>query len=736
MALGHQHATRARAAAAPRARAWGAALTHLTPLALYTLLGLLVTWPLAAHFRSAVVGADQAVDAYLHVWNTWHVADSLAAGRSPFFAARLYYPYGADLFWQTLGFSQGVVAAPVTLALGPVAGLNFTTISAFPIGGYAAFLLARRVTNSAPGALVAGAIYAFSSFHMDKLIAGNVVASIQWAPWYVLALYHHLERPRLLTGLLCGALLLWVSFGSWYYGMFCVLFTGLMALAWMAAGGRARALPLALWGALPVAVWGLALAPRILSLTQAGDALLWDLRELQLLRSADLLDFFLPNPLHPWWGERVRALRATMHEDAGIWVVSLGWVGTALAALGAARHWRAARRWLFLLLTTMVFAMGAVLQVAGANTGLPLPWALVQDLPGIRANHRPNHFVVLSMLMLGVLAAFGVRALTERLVRVRGHEATKARRHEGSSAFVSSRPRAFVVRSWALASMLALAVVLVDGYAGPLTVVRRATHPFYRSLPAPDGALLPLPLLLNVNRSDNLTPQIAHRHPILGGYMARPPRYDFARYTPGVRELEQGRAEPGDIVAPGWPENGRRALAAYRIRYVTLDLTAQRDPGRLGLGKAEYFARVRELLRELGVGAPLVADADLEAYAVPQAWPAAPLAFLGAGWQPLERQAGTPYRWRWMGAQAEVRLYNPTGRALPARLTLAAASHEHARPLRLALDGAPLGALPVPPGQPQGRAVSFVLPPGEHTLLLSSEASADPGRAEAISVRV
>jgi hypothetical protein len=481
-----------------------------------------------------------------------------------------------------------------------------------------------------------------------------------------------------------------------------------------------------------VAVWGLALAPRILALTQAGDTLLWDLRELQLLRSADLVDFFLPNPLHPWWGPQVRALRATMHEDAGIWVVSLGWVGTALAAVGVWRHWRASRRWLFLLLATMIFAMGAALQVAGANTGLPLPWALVQDLPGIRANHRPNHFAVLSMLMLGVLAAFGVRALTDSSAK-----STKSTKVEDSSGLRALRAlRGSAALSWSVAVLIAVLVIFVDGYAGPLTVVRRATHPFYATLPAPDGALMPLPLLLNVNRSDNLTPQIAHRYPILGGYMARPPRYDFARYTPGVRELEQGRAEPGDIVAPGWPESGRRALAAYRIRYITLDLAAQRDPGRLGLGKAEYFERVRALLRELGISPPLVADADLEAYAVPRAWPEAPLAFLGAGWQPLERQEGTPYRWRWMGAQAEIRLYNPSDRAMPAQLTLEAAAHERARPLRLAIDGRSLGELPVAPGQPQARTLSVLLPPGEHTLLLAADASPDPGRAEAISVRV
>ncbi len=513
------------------------AVLHLLPCLLYTLLGVIVTWPLAAHFNTAVVGAEQAVDAYLHVWNTWWVATALRDGTSPFFTNLLYYPYGADLFWQTLGFSQGVIATPVTLAFGPIAGFNFVTISAFPIGGYAAYLLAKRVVDNAPAALVAGAIYAFSSYHMDKLIAGNVVASVQWVPWYVLALYIYFERPRWYLGVLCGLLLLWVTFGSWYYGMFGVLFTGFMTLVWMFESGRKRAIMTAVWGSIPVLVWLLILAPRILSLSEAGDSLLWDLRDLQLLRSADIVDFFLPNPLHPWWGASIRAFRATMHEDIGIWDVSLGWVGIVLAAIGMAKYWKVSRRWLLLTLMSMIFAMGAVMQVAGVNTGIPLPWALVENLPGIRANHRPNHFVVMSIVTFGVLAAFGVRFLITR--------------------FSFNRTRA-----WLFALVLSIGVVFIDGYAGPLTVVHRDIHPFYATLPAPDGALLPLPLLLNINRSDNLVPQIVHGYPILGGYMARPPRYTFAQYTPGIHELEQGRVEPNDILSPGWPEIGRHGASS------------------------------------------------------------------------------------------------------------------------------------------------------------------------------
>jgi hypothetical protein len=193
------------------------ATPHLAALASYTLLAILVTWPVLTQLKSGVVGAVGGVDAYQNVWNMWWVARALSHGQSPFWTDLLFYPNGVDLFWQTLGFSQALVAAPVTWSLGPRAAVNLTVLASFVVGGYATFLLARRLTGSAPAALVAGAVYAFSPFHLEKVIDGNVeVAAIQWVPCYVFALYLLLERPGWQRAVVAGALLVWVSLGSRY----------------------------------------------------------------------------------------------------------------------------------------------------------------------------------------------------------------------------------------------------------------------------------------------------------------------------------------------------------------------------------------------------------------------------------------------------------------------------------------------------------------------------------------
>lgn len=154
-----------------------------------------------------------------------------------------------------------------------------------------------------------------------------------------------------------------------------------------------------------------------------------------------------------------------------------------------------------------------------------------------------------------------------------------------------------------------------------------------------------------------------------------------------------GEVERQDVVSPGWPESARRALAAYRFRYITMDLQSGADT---------YFARVRSLLAEMGVTAPIFADETLEVYAVPDTWKITPVVFFGEGWKPLERQsdrmaftsaAGRVDQHdsertdeglhRWGGADNAIWLVNPYDAPIYVKLALTLESYETARPVEL-----------------------------------------------------
>jgi hypothetical protein len=60
--------------------------------------------------------------------------------------------------------SQGILALPVTLTLGPVAAMNWVVLTSFTLGGYATFIFTRRITGDEIAALVAGATFVCSPY--------------------------------------------------------------------------------------------------------------------------------------------------------------------------------------------------------------------------------------------------------------------------------------------------------------------------------------------------------------------------------------------------------------------------------------------------------------------------------------------------------------------------------------------------------------------------------------------
>jgi len=248
-------------------------LATLLPLGCYTLLALVVTFPLALHLGQSIVGNRfGAVDGFLGIWNTWWAAQALKGAHDPFFTPLLFYPDGLDLFWQTLSLPQTLLVAPLTLLAGPLVAYNILILASFVLSGYATFLFVRYITGSAAAGLIGGAIYSLAPFHMQKVLDAQLeVAATQWVPLYLLALHILLERRRWRWALLAGALLLWVGLGTWYYGLFCIIYTGMAALLWalpidddqrpttgdrrLAPGLRSPVSVLA-WGLAPIAIWG------------------------------------------------------------------------------------------------------------------------------------------------------------------------------------------------------------------------------------------------------------------------------------------------------------------------------------------------------------------------------------------------------------------------------------------------------------------------------------------------
>ncbi len=674
----------------PQARHHGAARpVWLAALAGYILVALLLLAPTLPAFAAAIPGGPvAAVDGWQNVWNLWWVRLALFTGRDPFVTDLLFVPEGAALHLQTLGFINGVLVSPVTALWGPVAGYNAAMLLGLVLGGLAGYALALRVCGARWAAFVAGLIFTLSPFHLTRIWDGQLeLASLHWPALYALFLLRAVEDGRRRDALLAGVFLACTGLSSWYYLLFMGLYALGFALLWASGPRGTRVAPrqAASQTGLSLLVGGLLLLPVLapalrLALGSPGAVHQFEGEE-ALRRSANLLDFWLPSYLHPLWGDWLftRVGRA-WHDYSGDWNVALGYGALALSALGAARRPQRAWRWLALAGMALVFALGPRLQIGPWQTGLPLPYALLEALPGISLGRRPLLFTAVVTIALTPPIALGLRAL---------------------GALAGDR------RRWLLA--LPLGLIAFELAIGPWPLLPADTHPLNQRLAAGTGVVFDMPAA-GYKHVEPQRAQLVHGRPIPGGYLARPPRYTWPYTTPAVRTLWRMHPEPASPFLEG-SDDPLAALAFYGVRDVVVRWD-QIEP--------EGIPNVRAALEQALPGlAPVFEDGTRSLYQVPASPGRAIAAFSGDGWQRPESDG--QQTWRWMGPEGALTLINPGTEVRRFTLLLVAQSYRAPRAVTLSLNDAPAGTWLVRRG-PTRVYLHFWLRPGEHRLVLRAPA--------------
>ncbi len=304
----------------------------------------------------------------------------------------------------------------------------------------------------------------------------------------------------------------------------------------------------------------------------------------------DLISFFLPNPNHPL---APRALVNWVAHEPGRYeenVASIPWVAMVVIAFAA---WRTRRRpnrfWLATAIGFALLAMGPFLRVAGVQTYVPTPWALLRYVPIIGEARMPPRFGVLVILAVSVLFAGALSALTDR---------TPARR------------RTILVT---LGAALAFELLPVPRplYSAAIPAIydtiARDPRPI-RVLELPFGIRDGLTSLGDFTAASQLY-QTRHGKPIIGGYLSRVSEStkDFYRHLPvtaALMTLSEGRS-------PGAAERAAAAAAApafirtARLGYVVIDETrASADLQRFAIDSLHLSLIGRSGARTLYVPAP------------------------------------------------------------------------------------------------------------------------------------
>lgn len=526
-----------------------------TAIALYALLAIGLTWPLAAHFGTHVPG-DGGDDPAL-TWNLWWVKHALLQGHDLFRCDYLFFPIGVNLAFYTLTTLNGALSIPLQELLGLVPAANVLLLSSFVLSALGAYLLGRAIRLKPAASFLLGVFYAFCAPRFFYAALGQFnIASAQWLPFAALYITRFTDpQRRYRSAALAGLFLALQSWAELTYAAFLSLFLA-MFLAWRwGARVRQKALGEALRETGCVLLAGalvmLATAPlllRMLSEIRAeGDFTCVDGGFADAF-SADVAGFLFPTELHPLLGRAIERFSSIQDRDKAQQLY-FGWSIWILAAIGLSKRRDRQDRFFWLLCTAIFLwlSLGPVLKVNGTRfNGVPMPFRLLQDLPLWRANRYPSRFGVPLVLCLGVVAAAGWETVSRRM----------------------KRPRAAL----ALFAFLYMA----ENLSIPLPLSDMHVPSIYEHVRAQPGDFAILDLPIGWRNGFRITGahstaimfaqyyQTYHGKRLLGGNTSRNPELQFQFFTeaPVLRSLiamEAGRSLPPNILAED------KALAACAL---------------------------------------------------------------------------------------------------------------------------------------------------------------------------
>ncbi|HEX6608352.1 MAG TPA: hypothetical protein VF276_15735, partial [Chloroflexia bacterium] len=541
-----------------------------TPLALllFLVVAALVTWPQLPHAADSLRDAG---DPALFVWTLHWLATAVTHDPAQLYAGPIFHGFPNPVTFTDTSLLPGVLLAPLWLADNHLLFLNLLMWVTLALVGFTAYLLIRRLSGSVLGGIVGGMVCAVNGYTLAHLSHLNLL-SAYWLPLGLLALhylFHPDSRgPRWWVALALAAALIGQTLSTFYVLAY-FLIAMVAYVAWQALAIRAVWRWPGAWRWRLVAQL-LVVALLVGAVIVAVTAPYWETnRVLGLARSAEEIATWSAQPLD-YIGVSLHNhtyARLLPHSDPE--PLFAGFTALILAAIGAHGAWRQARRkappsaarvlfldeagfYAALTLLAALLTLGPSLDVGAWH--IPLPYALLAQVPGATALRAPVRAMVLVNLGIAVFAGLGtvrvLAALTGRATGLTPPAPFPAREGgdtgattESGAADLPSPPRGGaggeVAARWmrvlivgALAVMIGVEQQVAPLALTPMPATAAELPPAYRWLTNhPDGGvLIEMPVGLGLRdptvETTHMYYQTWHGHPLVSGYSGfRPATY-------------------------------------------------------------------------------------------------------------------------------------------------------------------------------------------------------------------
>jgi hypothetical protein len=377
---------------------------------LLALVAYLTVWvvarayPLALHPGLMRLG-QTSMDPNFYVWGLRWWPYAVTHGLNPLHTTQVGAPAGYNLAWVTTIPPLALLVSPLTALAGPVVSFNLLVVAAIPVSAWAAFVLCRRLTGQFWPSLAGGAVYGFSAYELNHIIAGqlNLAFSLLLPLMaYVVVLW----RDRRIGSPALVGLLALVMVAQFY--LFLETFADMTAVwvlaflvGYAVAGREGRPAVLRLAGLVGLAY--------LLALVFAVPYIVYALAHVPpgFIRSPGKTSLDLASLVVP---RRGQTLGLGWLARAGSFSVASrdGYIGIPLlviAGLLAATSWsRKITRFLVVLLPLLILAaLGPAVKVDGHQV-IGFPWGRIWYLPILRSAY-PVRIMVFAFLVLAVIVA-------------------------------------------------------------------------------------------------------------------------------------------------------------------------------------------------------------------------------------------------------------------------------------------------------------------------------------------
>jgi hypothetical protein len=495
----------------------------------YLLIAFIIFWPITTGITNTVAGVGG--DPYQSMWNLWWVGHALLSMHQSFWTTSLvFWPVGANLIYQTMMPIGALIVYPLQ-AIGPAFAYNALFFIGIMLSGFSMYILADYIVKNKYAAFVAGLAFTFSAFHIAQSYGHLDYANIELVP---IALYMFLRiinrdylrirHGKYFTAVLFAALFVVTMFmGDIEQGIIVSLMLILIFVFYAASKSRAKVLNRE-FGALMLVfifcafVFGSwAFIPVITNYSNSTVNQLNDLYH-NAIWSDDVLSFFLPSFYNGLLNGVAQSYVSIYHQDIGETTSYIGYTVLALAAYGIYKTRRPTYMWIALGVIFFLIALGPYIIIANYITPIPGPYLLLKAVPGFSVLREPGRFDMLVSVVMAILAAYGVKAILEKI-------------HKHAARFGTIRNAMIAVTI--IISVLILAETatppLSGGLAANMTTVVNVS-PFYKYLGTVNKnfSVLSLPALLNQNSTlSELYPgmdmfyTMFTNKPIIGGYLTR-----------------------------------------------------------------------------------------------------------------------------------------------------------------------------------------------------------------------